>query len=175
MRRLLSVLLFLVVAIPAWAGPPKKGMTWVHTLSNAQNGTITVGCGPTSAPCNPHQGDTLCTERLPLLCIYKNPSAFPVPAGVNNNDQYNKWAFGVVATSSPVLGNSLQHLADADKVCIAQFGTGWRTAEFHDGWGWHFQAYGGTVSAPTVPSTRFWVYINDQVTPPNNDANCWQP
>jgi hypothetical protein len=172
MRRLLSVLLFLVVAVSAWAGPPQKGMTWVHSASNAQNGTITVGCGPTSAPCNAYQGDTVCTEKLPLLCIYKNPSAFPVPVGVINSDQYNKWAFGVVATTSPVawLPGQQQHLADADKVCQAQFGPNWHPAEFHDGWGWHFQAYGGTVSAPTVPSTRFWVYINDQAA-----ANCWAP
>lgn len=171
MRRLLSVLLVLI-AVPALAANP-KGMTWVHTLSNAQNGTVTVGCGPANAPCDAYHGDTLCTERLPLLCIYKPNPAFQVPAGVNNSDQYNRWAGGVIATTAPVSPTSWgpnPRLADADKFCYAQFGSGWRTAEFHDGWGWHFQAYGGTVSAPTVPSTRFWVYINDQPT-----ANCWAP
>lgn len=167
MRRLLSVLLVLI-AVPALAANP-KGMTWVHSLSNAQNGTVTVGCGPNNASCDAYHGDTLCTERLPLLCIYKPSPAFAVPAGVNNSDQYNRWAGGVIATTQPVAGNSFATLADADKYCIVQFGTGWRTAEFHDGWGWHFQAYGGTVSAPTVPSTRFWVHIKDQ------PANCWAP
>jgi hypothetical protein len=146
----------------------KKGMTWSHTLSNAQTGTITVGCGPTGPnQCNAYQGDTVCTLPRPLLCIYKPAPAFPVPAGVNNADQYNKWAGGVVATTQPVAGSSFAHLADADKYCVTQFGPGWRVAEFHDGWGWHFQAYGGTVSAPTIPSTRFWVQINNQ------PANCW--
>ena len=46
--------------------------------------------------------------------------------------------------------------------CVAFFGTGWRAAEFHDGWGWKFGAYGHVRS-----DIRFWVYINDQ------NANCW--
>ena len=150
----------------------KKGMTWVHSLSNAQTGTITVGCGPASNPCDAYHGDTLCTQQLPVLCIYKPAPPFPVPVGVNNSDQYNLWSGGVVATTAPIAGNTFQHLSanppnDANSYCVAQFGPGWRVAEFHDGWGWHFQAYGGTVSAPAVPSTRFWVNINDQ------PANCW--
>src|SRR5204862_93674 len=117
-------------------------------------------CGPTSAPCDAYHGDTVCTERVPLLCIYKPATPFPVPTGVNNGDQYNRWAGGVIATTLPVAGNTFATLADADKYCVVQFGTGWHTAEFHDGWGWHFQAYGGTSAG------RFWVNIKDQ------PANC---
>jgi hypothetical protein len=87
---------------------------------------------------------------------------------MNNSDEYNRWAGGVVATTQPIAGNTFAHSTDANAYCQSQFGPGWRAAEFHDGWGWNFQAYGGTVSAPAVPSTRFWVHINDQ---PN--ANCW--
>jgi hypothetical protein len=144
-----------------------KGMTWDHSLSNPVFGTITVGCGPNNDRCDAYNGDTLCTEKLPLLCIYQDKTAFPVPTGLNNSDKYNLWAYGVVATTQPVAGNSFAHLADADKACMATFGPKWKVAEFHNGWGWHFQAYGGTVSAPTVPSTRFWVNINDK------KANCW--
>jgi hypothetical protein len=154
----------------------KKGMTWIHTASNAQTGTITVGCnsaGPN--PCDPVHGDTLCTQSLPLLCIYKPAppaSPFQVPTGLNNSDQNNLWSGGVVATTQPHAG-TFGHISatpgtDANSYCVAQFGPGWRVAEFHDGWGWNFQAYGGTVSAPAVPSTRFWVHINDQPA-----ANCW--
>ena len=157
----------------------KKGVTWVHSASNAQTGTITVGCGSSGpSPCGPIHGDTLCTQLRPLLCTYKpSPPAppFQVPAGVNNSDQYYRWSGGVVATTQPVAGNTFSHLSasptpsqNADAYCATQFGPGWRVAEFHDGWGWNFQAYGGTVSAPTVPSTRFWVHVNDQ-----SDANCW--
>jgi hypothetical protein len=146
-----------------------KGMTWLHAISNAQTGTITVGCGG----CDAYHGDTPCAQKLPLLCIYKPTPPFTLPSGVNNTDQYNQWSGGVVATTAPVAGNSFAHLSlppgDANSYCAAQFGPGWRVAEFHDGWGWNFQAYGGTVSAPAVPSTRFWVHINDQ---PN--ATCWK-
>jgi hypothetical protein len=141
----------------------KMGMTWVHGISNAQTGTITVGCGS----CNATSGDTICTLARPLLCIYKPTPPFSLPTGVSNANQYSKWSGGVVATTAPVQGAQFAHLSNANAYCQADFGPGWRTAEFHDGWGWNFQAYGGTVSAPTVPSTRFWVNINDQA------ANCW--
>ena len=152
----------------------KKGMTWIHAISNAQAGTITVGCGTTGpGPCGPRYGDTPCAQLRPLLCIYKPTPSFPVPSGVTNTDQYNRWSGGVIATTSPVAGAMFAHISstpgtDANSYCAAQFGSGWRVAEFHDGWAWNFQAYGGTVSAPSVPSTRFWVHINDQP-----DANCW--
>jgi hypothetical protein len=141
-----------------------KGMTWLHSISNSQTGTITVAC----SGCDAYHGDTACTELRPLLCIYKPAPPFPLPVGMNNSDQYNRWSGGVVATTPPVAGNTFAHSTDANSYCEAQFGSGWRAAEFHDGWGWNFQAYGGTVSAPNVPSTRFWVYINDQAA-----ANCW--
>jgi hypothetical protein len=143
----------------------RKGMTWAHAISNAQTGTITVGC----VGCEPYEGDTACTQELPLLCIFKPTPAFPLPKGVSNADHYAEWSGGVVATSQPVAGNTFADSAAANSYCSTQFGAGWRVAEFHDGWGWNFQAYGGTVSAPAVPSTRFWVYINDQ------SANCWPP
>jgi hypothetical protein len=152
----------------------QKGMTWIHTASNAQTGTITVGCGAAGpSPCDATHGDTVCTQLRPLLCIYKPAPPFPVPMGVKNSDRYSRWSGGVVATTQPVAGNTFPNISatpgtDADSYCKAQFGTGWRVAEFHDGWGWNFQAYGGTVSAPAVPSTRFWVHINDQPA-----ANCW--
>ncbi len=134
-----------------------KGMTWVHLISNAATGTITVGCNSSSPTdsCNAHTGDTACTALRPMLCIYggKPLQTFSVPAGVSNSDQYNKWSGGVVATTAPVQGSSFQHRTDADARCAADFGLGWRMAEFHDGWGWNFQAYGGTVGAPAVGVT----------------------
>jgi len=154
----------------------QKGMTWIHTASNAQTGTISVGCGSSGPnPCDAGHGDTLCTQQLPLLCIYKPTPPFQLPLGLPNSNQYNLWSGGIVATTQPVAGNAFSNLSasatpsqNADYYCYLQFGPGWRVAEFHDGWGWNFQAYGGTVSAPTVPSTRFWVHINDQPA-----ANCW--
>ena len=155
---------------PAPSNPQKKGMTWFHTASNATYGTITVGCGPAGPNrCDPAHGDTLCTQQLPVLCIYKPPGGFPLPVGLPVPNEYNRWSGGVVATTPPHAG-TFKDSAAVTAYCKATFGDGWRVAEFHDGVYWNFQAYGGTVSAPTVPSTRFWVHINDQ-----KDGNCWQP
>jgi hypothetical protein len=147
-----------------------KGMTWFHTASNTTYGTITVGCGPDGPNrCDPAHGDTPCTQQLPVLCIYKPKPAFLPPVGLPIPNQYNEWSGGVVATTPPHAG-TFKDTAEVNKFCSDVFGPGWRVAEFHDGVSWNFQAYGGTVSAPTVPSTRFWLHINDQP-----DGNCWQP
>lgn len=149
----------------------EKGMTWFHSTSNATYGTITVGCGPAGPDrCDPAHGDTLCTQQLPVLCIYKPTPAFPLPIGLQIPNEYNQWSGGVVATTQPVAGDTFANSAAVTAYCKVTFGDGWRVAEFHDGVYWNFQAYGGTVSAATVPSTRFWVHINDQ-----KDGNCWQP
>ena len=55
-------------------------------------------------------------------------------------------------------------LAVANALCVNEFGPGWRVAEFHDGWGWHFQAFGGVGN----PAQKFWVHISDQP-----GARCW--
>jgi hypothetical protein len=63
-------------------------MTWVHKSSNAQYGTITVGCNG----CDAKNGDTLCTQQLPVLCIYKPTPPFQLPVGLPVPDQYNRWS-----------------------------------------------------------------------------------
>lgn len=145
-----------------------KGMTWYHMASDAQYGTITVGCGQAPNGCDAKNGDTPCSQQLPVLCIYKPNPAFQKPVGLKIPNIYMEWSGGVVATTPPVAGNTFANSAAVTAYCQAQFGPGWRVAEFHDAVYWYFQAYGGTVSAPTVPSTRFWVHINDQPS-----ANCW--
>src|SRR6202023_2353542 len=54
-----------------------KGMTWLHAATNAQTGTITIGC----SGCNATNGDTVCSLKSPLLCIYKPTPPFPLPDG----------------------------------------------------------------------------------------------
>jgi len=138
-----------------------KGMTWKMIGTNSPTGTIKVGC----ANCNAYQGDTPCTTALPLLCIRKTGPGFPLPlpATVVNSNQYYKWSFGVIGTTGDTVPPPT--LALANSRCVQVFGANWRVAEFHDGWGWNFQAYGGVGA----PAKRFWVHINGQP-----GATCWQ-
>lgn len=139
-----------------------KGMTWDRRFVNATNGTVSVGCVTGTSGCNPYQGDQLCSASLPVLCF--KPSGFPLPASVISST-YNRWSGGIVGTTAAVSASSFGgSLANADIKCVQEFGAGWRVAEFHDGWGWNFQAYGNVGTS----ANRFWVHINDQ---PN--ARCW--
>lgn len=149
------------VTAPQCQASTKKGMTWRSVATHPTTGTISVGCANN---CDAYKGDTPCTTPLPMMCIRKSGPGFPLPlpTGVNNSNQYYKWAGGVVATTAPVVPPPT--LVAANAACAAQFGTDWRVAEFHDGWGWAFQAYGGVGD----PSKRFWVHINNQP-----GATCW--
>jgi hypothetical protein len=140
-------------------------MTWVATQQSTQ-GYVHVG---TDATTNAYQGDTPAYAVLPVLCLSVNYA--PVPAGVTP-DFYNGWGRGVVGLTLPVPGTTLTSRAAADALCASSFGTGWREAEFHDGYygtnlsasgGWAFWANGAVPS-----TTRFWVAINDQLANPWN-------
>ncbi len=160
----------LALAATAAAKSPNSlnmGLTWRQVLTNAPTGTIHVGCGHTngSNECNPISGDTPCSTVLPILCIRKTGPGFPLaaPRSIDNTNIYHQWSGGLVATTTPTAAPST--LADANTFCAKELGSDFRVAEFHDGWGWYFQAFGGVAN----PSQRFWVHINDQ---PN--GTCWQ-
>jgi hypothetical protein len=145
----------------AQAASGSKGLTWKLLATNSTTGTIDVGC---ATGCDAYHGDTSCTKALPLLCIKNAGPGFPlpVPASVDNSNQYHKWSGGVVGTTKAVVPPA--KLAAANALCVKEFGPGWRVAEFHDGWGWHFQAFGGVGN----PAQNFWIHINDQP-----GATCW--
>lgn len=169
-RMLVAVSFAALFAAPAWCQPQegrsavvgKKGLTWKWLATNSTTGTIDVGC---YNGCDAYKGDTPCKTLLPILCIKKSGPGFPLPlpVGVINSDKYHKWSGGVVGTTPATVPPPT--LAAADAVCASTFGPGWRVAEFHDGWGWHFQAYGGVGN----PAQKFWIHINDQP-----GAVCWQ-
>ena len=115
--------------------------------------TIALGCHAEPKPldrphadsCNPYQGDTSCRTVLPLLCFRPGGS-------------------GELMATEPVMGAILQSQAVASARCEAEFGAGWRMAEFHDGGGWQLQ---GRRGAGFGAQTRYWVHISDQ------PGNCW--
>ncbi|WMP18997.1 hypothetical protein [Thiothrix lacustris] len=150
-----------VAPVPA---DKRMGMTWGKYGSDTVTGVLQVGCQAGGKDCNAYTGDTACKTKLPVLCKKKlslnQPVSFSIPF-----DATHKWSGNVVATTPAISpqANGLSTLADVDKYCASEFGAGWLAAEFHDGWGWNFTAYGNVGKAK-----RFWVDINDQ---PN--ANCW--
>ncbi|MFY1686737.1 S8 family peptidase [Plantactinospora sp. WMMB782] len=160
-----------------YAGSPgtHPAMTWRVKEQRADN-VVLVGSDEQT---NPYQGDTPAGTSLPILCLSQYDA--PVPAGVTP-DQYNGWSGGSMQLSAPVPGIRLSSPAEADRICAASFGGGWKMAEFHDGYyflrppfpglplpprrarsGWNLWGHG------TLPAdTRFWVHINDQAGNPWN-------
>lgn len=115
----------------------------------------------TQAPCNPFEGDQLCTALLPLAC-YKPGNR--VPAGLEAVGLQNGYATGgEVRTTAPIAASRFATRSDVDRFCASQFGGGWRALEYHDGAG------GAIVSYSSIaPKTRAWVDVSDQ-----RYANCW--
>ena len=153
------------IAASVCVGPEKKGMTWgLHTpIPEPVNGVAHFGCNVASGECNPYQGDQVCNTALPILCI--NPMGLTKPANLTEG-KWDKWSGGIVGTTKPTPAPS--KLSDANKMCVAEFGKGWRVAQHHDSAqgrsGWVFSGYG---NAGTM-GKRFWTDIDDQ---PN--GVCW--
>jgi hypothetical protein len=168
----------------AFAGACQTGMTWgyvtksVNSVPVVVTGSIYVSCHSTvgGIDCNPSTGDSKCTKALPILCTYRDPTAFPQPLDVDTtpDSPYDNWSGEVVGTTKPVrpckdLDGTLNGANGVNAYCRAEFGAGWSVAEFHDGSvgggvGWGFNAHGGVGNA----KKRFWVDINDQPNGP-----CW--
>lgn len=117
---------------------------------------------PIGSSCNPYTGDTSCESERPILCVAIDGRAPPEGPSF---DFYRGWIRGTLASSAPTLGASLTSRATADGVCRAEFGAGYRMAEFHDAdGGWSFVGANGGVDT----SVRHWVAIDDEA------ANCWR-
>jgi hypothetical protein len=115
----------------------------------------------TQAPCNPFEGDQICTAALPIAC-YKpggRPPADLTKAGLGEG--YSPG--GEVRTTVPVAASNFATRADADKYCSGQFGTGWQILEYHVGAGGAIASY-----SDIAPKSRLWVDVSDQ-----RYANCW--
>lgn len=147
--------------------PTDKGMTFGirNPYPNDVNGVIHVGCGDKDGVnCDAIKGDTLCTTPKPLLCI--NPMGLSKPASVSEPSRWEKWSGGIVGTTNPIAAPD--ELSKANQACVNEFGSGWRVAQFHDGYagrsGWSFSAYGNVGTK----DKRFWADIDDQ---PN--GVCW--
>lgn len=184
---LLSSLLLLG---PTGALAAKAGYTVGLYFHDPVLGIDRVGHNSIGDPIN---GDTSCHAMRPILCVNVDGSARP-PYPINDETGaafYNGWVEGHFARTLPIKGFRMNSRDDANEICRAHFGRGWRMAEFHDGryiadmsdqthygdaahspspWpaqgklrgGWTMYGFGNLGA-----DTRFWVAVNDQ------KANCW--
>lgn len=186
-RRRFAILALLCSSAAASAQEP-RGMTWgSYTNAATGKGVVFVGCHglprTEQGSCDAYVGDTACSVPLPPLCL--RVDGRPRPPGLVTGrgyamppDFYAGWAQGEVKAGKPVAATQWRSQADADALCRAQFGPGWRLAEFHDAvregtgengeaashGGWNFYAAGALDT-----TTRYWVANNDTA------ANCWNP
>jgi len=164
----LFVLLLLFAAMPVQAQEPEvqqgaprwkegpRGMTWV--LKKKAGDLVCVGRDEKT---DAYAGDTHCSASLPILAIMRKK--MPKPAELTIESQYYEWSGGSVALTRPVQGFKLTSLQEANRLVQEELGPGWEMAEFHDGWGWNFWAYGNVAA-----DQRFWVFIDDQPANPWN-------
>ncbi len=115
----------------------------------------------TQAPCNPFEGDQICTAALPVACYKPGGRTPPNLVKVGLGEGYSPG--GEVRTTAPIAASSFTTRANADAYCVAQFGAGWRILEYHVGAGGAIATY-----SAIAPQTRVWVDVSDQ-----RYGNCW--
>ncbi|MCA0177804.1 MAG: hypothetical protein LCH73_16215 [Proteobacteria bacterium] len=144
--RIKSMGLVLTLALLAGAAvaAERKGMTWGVSGHRSSLGIDMMSCFGFPGPaCEPYEGDTSCAEARPILCVRIDDSPRPnykvIPSGGVAVPFYRGWLGGHVATTLPVVGNTLTPPGPGDEpgnpnhICRQAFGAGWRIAEFHDG------------------------------------------
>ncbi len=118
------------------ASTVKKGTTWQVTEWPIETNSWAAKAGFSTI--DNKNGDTLCTEKLPLLCLidYKT---IPRPKynfvrdvtgkSVVDGGFYNGWTGGYFAATDSVLGTDLANRNVADKICQGRFGASARVLE----------------------------------------------
>jgi len=147
----LFTIFFSVLAAPVAA---QNGMTWTKVGVHDITGAVSVGCGYESGvgnQCNPYYGDTDCSRPLPVLCF--NDAGLEQPSSLDTSP-YHQWSGGIIATTPLTPGNAFNNVDEVNQYCESEFGKEWRVAEFHDGWGWYFWAYGNVGSIPLDSNER---------------------
>ena len=115
----------------------------------------------TQAPCDPFEGDRLCTASLPMACYKPGKRVPPGLEKAGLGEGYSP--SGEIRATPPVAASSFATRADADKYCSRQFGAGWQILEYHVGAGGAIATY-----SDIAPKSRLWVDVSDQ-----RYANCW--
>lgn len=146
----------------------RKGVTMGGLVGEAipMDGVVAISCihvGKNQQMCDPYVGDTSCSASLPVACIH--PEGAPVPRAISRHFVSRAWSGGRLAFTEPVTGSSFASYRDVDALCTRRFGSGWRSARWHDGPA--NLAIAGYSAAP-MPTGRVWI---DVVGSPY--GTCW--
>lgn len=180
-----------------------NGMTWgfrgmsfpAPNGSQLQQKSVFVGCHDLSgASCNPYVGETSCSVKRHILCVKESGNIKRPPYEITTGsyampkEYYAGWSPKKIKLGPKKRGSDLISLPVANAFC----GTGWKMAEFHDGfwksgmnttsyfgnswninstrrggWGFHARFQGNANRLNKLKTQRFWVNINDK------QGNCW--
>ena len=155
----LSISALFLLVCPAQAQQAGLTLQTSEPHGGELNVFVAACASEAGATCNPFLGDTLCSATRPALCIIDLNA--PVPATLE--DDMN-WTGGLLALGPKMRGDSVATITQADAVCEATFGEGWRLARFRDGGGDKLVGFGGMPATPQ----SVWVDIKDQPR-----ATCW--
>ena len=135
----------------------KRGLTFRATIwPTEQNNFVgRMSCNG----CDPQNGDTPCTQKLPVTCII-HPKVLARPyygyypdfTPYSNPDQsfYEGWTGGIIAVTDPVRGLEVTSYAVGDNLCKTAFGSRAKFAQFTDGW------YMSNMNGPNLRIEKTW-------------------
>lgn len=146
--------------------PPGTGLSFVVEPVRDIGGVIQLSCDGGNREerrCDPYVGDTSCAAILPVACF--RDRSVPRPQAVANAGYTLGWSGGEVAFTMPRAGRDFATITAADALCRARFGTGWRTATYHEG-----GRPSGFIALGRPPAghRRAWIDIKGQPY-----ATCW--
>ena len=113
--------------------------------------------------CDPQQGDTSCTIKLPVTCIihakklsrpfYDYQTDF---TSYDNPDKafYEGWTGGIIALTDPIMGLQIKTYKAGDDLCKNAFGEEAKFATFTDGW------YMDNMNGPVLKIEKSWSWAS---------------
>ena len=139
------------------AARTKKGLTYTATVYPEETNSFVgrMSCGD----CNPQDGDTPCTEKLPVLCILHHKTLnrpfynfYPDFSQYDVADQsfYEGWTGGIFALTDPVRGLEIDSFVTGDNMCKTAYGPYAKFASFTDGY------YMDQMNGPEVKIEASW-------------------
>jgi hypothetical protein len=111
-----------------------QGLTFAEHAAKPAGPDISVlSCSldDTQHMCGPTQGDTPCSQSLPLACYREGGAAKPPDLTAAGLDEA-KFVPGAVRLSTPVRGDTLATREEADARCAAEFGAGYRVLRYQE-------------------------------------------